>query len=63
MRPKYLTVYRVTAGTFVRDYYTDYHAEQMAHTLRNHKPLADVPVTITTHRLPNDALAALVVPA
>lgn len=56
-----LTVYRVRAGTFSRDYATDYHAEQMARALRLHKPLAGVAVTVTAIRLPDDALTAITV--
>lgn len=61
MRPTTVTVYRVEAGTFSRDYYTDYHAEQMASALRMHKPLAGVPVTVTVHKLPNDPLTRMTV--
>ena len=54
-----LTVYRVTAGTFCRDYLTEYHAEQMARALRLHEPLAGVPVTVEALRMPNDPLTRL----
>ena len=57
----HVTVYRVEAGSFSRDYATDYHAEQMARALRMHKPLADVPVTVTAHKLPNDQLTRMTV--
>lgn len=54
-----LTVWRVTCGTLVRNYATDYHAEQMARALRLHRPLAGVPVTVTPIRLPDGALTRL----
>jgi hypothetical protein len=54
-----LTVYRVTCGSLVRDYATDYHAEQMASALRRHPPLAGTPVTVETIRLPDDPLTRL----
>lgn len=61
-RPRTVTVYRVTAGTFSRDYFTEYHAEGMARALRMHPPLRDVPVTVEAIRLPDDALTRLVAP-
>lgn len=61
MSRRNVTVYRVLAGTFVRDYFTGYHAEQMATALRMHKPLAGVPVTVAQRQVPNDALTRLAV--
>jgi hypothetical protein len=61
MNREHITIYRVTAGTLVRDYYTEHHAIQMAQALGAHRPLAGVPVTITVHRLPNDPLTRLTV--
>ena len=59
MPREHITVYRVTAGTFSRDYYTAHHAEGMANALRRHKPLAGVPVTVSARRIPRDALTAM----
>ena len=59
-KPKTITLHRVTAGALVRDFYTDYHAEQYATALRNHRPLSGIPVTITIRRVPNDALTRLI---
>lgn len=56
---KSLTVYRVTAGSFERDYATEHHAEQMARALRLHGPLAGVTVTVEALRMPDDALTRL----
>lgn len=56
---KHLTVYRVTAGSFERDYETEHHAEQMARALRLHAPLSGVPVTVEALRMPDDALTRL----
>jgi hypothetical protein len=61
MNSKYIPVYRVTAGTLVRDYATKYHAEQMANALKAHKPLAGVPVTVSVYLAPNDPLTRLTV--
>lgn len=59
MAKRLRTVYRVTAGTFERDYATRFHAEQMQRALRLHSPLAGIPVKVTAIRLPDDALTNL----
>lgn len=56
---KHITVYRVTAGPFSRDYYAVHHAEQMARALKMHKPLEGAPVLIEAIRLPDDGLTRL----
>ena len=59
-----LTVYRVTCGSFCRDYATEYHAEQMARALRLHDPLNGVPVAVVEAiRLPDYPLTMLTVGA
>ena len=50
-----ITVYRIIAGNFRRDYYTNYHAEQMARALR----LNGMDVTIQELQMPADALTEL----
>ena len=59
MAPKTLNVWRVTAGSFARLYFTNYHAEQMAVALRR----KGIDVTIDTLRVPNDKLTILSVQA
>lgn len=61
MSRRKVTVYRVAAGTFTADYFTEYHAEQVARALRLHGPLADVAVTVEAIRLPDDPLTRLTV--
>lgn len=56
----HITVWRVRCDKHERQFYTDYHAEQYANALRRHKPLAGIPVTVTSLRIPNDALTQLV---
>lgn len=60
-RPSHINVWRVRCGKHERQFYTDYHAEQYASALRRHPPLADMPVTVQTMRLPNDALTRMTV--
>ena len=57
MRRRNLACFKVSAGTFVRFYFTEYHAEQMARALRLH----GLTVTIEAATLPNDALTLLTV--
>lgn len=56
---KHRTVYRVTCGTFERDYCTEHHAWQMARALQMHDPLKDMHVTVEAIRVPDDALSRL----
>jgi hypothetical protein len=53
------TVYRVTAGTFMRDCASEHHADQLARALRLHGPLRGVPVTVEAIRVPDDALTRM----
>jgi hypothetical protein len=52
-----LTVYKVSAGMFVRYHFTEHHAEQLGRALRRH----GMEVTIKQVKLPNDALTKMVV--
>ena len=57
MKQKTLKVWEVRAGNLVRHYYTEYHAEQMAHALR----MNGMTVEIKSGVLPNDPLTRLTV--
>lgn len=59
MGRKSLTVFRVTAGSLQRLYFTEYHADQMARALRSH----GLTVTLDTVSVPDDALTRLAVHA
>ena len=59
MRRRNLACFKVSAGAFVRFYFTEYHAEQMARALRFHGLTA----TVEPFSLPDDALTRLSVSA
>ena len=57
MNRRTIKAWLVSAGTFKRHYFTEYHAEQMGRALALH----GMAVTITAVRLPADALTRLIV--